>query len=103
MKLPHPLTGELFESPVPPGTGWPDDPAVRRTRVARDASGVRRLSATGDLAELEAEVSVCRACPRLVEWREEVAVIKRKSFADQPYWGRPVPGWGSSRPRIVIV
>ena len=46
---------------------------------------------------------MCRACPRLVEWREEVAVVKRKSFADQPYWGRPIPGWGSARPRVVIV
>jgi uracil-DNA glycosylase family 4 len=46
---------------------------------------------------------VCRACPRLVEWREEVAVVKRKSFADQPYWGRPIPGWGSARPRVVII
>ena len=49
------------------------------------------------LAELDAAVSVCRACPRLVEWREQVAVAKRKSFAAQPYWGRPVPGWGSVR------
>jgi len=48
-------------------------------------------------------VSVCRACPRLVQWREEAAVVKRKSFADQPYWGRPAPGWGSPRPRVMIV
>ncbi len=46
---------------------------------------------------------MCRACPRLVEWREEVAVVKRKSFADQPYWGRPIPGWGSARPRVLII
>jgi uracil-DNA glycosylase len=55
------------------------------------------------IEDLDAKVSVCRACPRLVEWREEVAVVKRKSFADQPYWGRPVPGWGSARPRVLIV
>src|SRR3954462_8613682 len=109
MKLPHPLTGELFESPVPPGTGWPEDPAVRRTPVAHDRDDVRRLAAPGkraaaaELRELEARVSVCRACPRLVQWREDVAVGKRKSFADQPYWGRPIPGWGSLRPRVVIV
>ncbi|MGW6280021.1 uracil-DNA glycosylase [Kribbella sp. NPDC055071] len=103
MKLPHPLTGEMFESPVPPGMGWPEDPAVRRTPVARDASDVLRLAQTDDLRELEARVSVCRACTRLVEWREEVAVGKRKSFADQPYWGRPIPGWGATEPRIVIV
>ncbi|MFD3403541.1 uracil-DNA glycosylase [Kribbella sp. NPDC058693] len=102
MKLPHPLTGQLFESPVPPGTGWPEDPAVRRTPVARDAAKVVKLAAVDDLHELEARVSVCRACPRLVEWREDVAVGKRKSFADQPYWGRPIPGWGDPAPRILI-
>ena len=55
------------------------------------------------VAELDAAVSVCRACPRLVDWREEVARVKRKSFAAQPYWGRPVPGWGCERPRVLIV
>jgi uracil-DNA glycosylase family 4 len=102
MKLPHPLTGQLFESPVPPGTGWPEDPAVRRTPVAHDPAEVVKLAAIDDLHELEARVSVCRACPRLVEWREDVAVGKRKSFADQPYWGRPIPGWGDPAPRILI-
>src|SRR5215468_10039022 len=102
MKFPHPLTGELFDSPVPPGTGWPEDPAVRRTPVAHDAAEVVKLAATDDLRELGARVSVCRACPRLVEWREDVAVGKRKSFADQPYWGRPIPGWGVNEPRILI-
>ena len=48
------------------------------------------------LAELDAAVSVCRACPRLVRWREDVAAAKRASFADQPYWGRPIAGWGSA-------
>jgi uracil-DNA glycosylase family 4 len=38
----------------------------------------------------------------LVAWREEVAVGKRKSFADQPYWGRPIAGWGADEPRILI-
>jgi uracil-DNA glycosylase family 4 len=102
MRLPHPFTQALFDSPVPPGTGWPEDPADRRTAVAHDAAEVRDLAATDDLAELDARVSVCRACPRLVAWREEVAVAKRRSFADQPYWGRPVPGWGEDEPRVVI-
>jgi uracil-DNA glycosylase len=101
--LPHPLTRREFASPVPPGTGWPEDPAVPDTRVARSAGGVRRLAATDDLAELEARVSVCSACPRLVRWREDVARDKRASFADQPYWGRPIPGWGDPRGRILIV
>ncbi|GAA3136258.1 uracil-DNA glycosylase family 4 [Kribbella aluminosa] len=103
MTLRHPLTGELFESPVPAGTGWPEDPAEVGTPVALDAGEVRQLAATDDLGELEARVSVCKACPRLVEWREEVAVGKRKSFADQPYWGRPIPGWGVPDPKILIV
>ena len=52
--------------------------------------------------------SVCRACPRLVRWREDVARDKRASFADQPYWGRPIAGWGAptagaGEARIVIV
>jgi uracil-DNA glycosylase len=101
--LPHPLTGQEFPSPVPPGTGWPDDPARPDTPVARSAAGVRRLAATPDLDELDARVSVCGACPRLVRWREDVATGKRASFADQPYWGRPIPGWGSATPRILVV
>jgi uracil-DNA glycosylase family 4 len=59
--------------------------------------------AARSLAQLDAELSVCRACPRLVEWREQSAVTKRRSFADEPYWGRPVPGWGAARPRVMIV
>jgi uracil-DNA glycosylase len=106
--LPHPLTGVAYPSPVPPGTGWPDDPAAPDTPVALTSSAVRRLAAVDDLAELEARVSVCSACPRLVRWREDVAVAKRASFADQPYWGRPIAGWGaptsgSGEPRILIV
>ena len=75
--------------------------APRSPRRLRRSRRWRRRSET--IEELDAEVSVCRACPRLVEWREEVAVVKRKSFADQPYWGRPMPGWGSPRPRVMVV
>ncbi|OMB85002.1 MULTISPECIES: uracil-DNA glycosylase [Mycolicibacterium] len=104
MLLPHPATGSLFPSPVPPGSGWPGDPADASTPVAKTAAQVRRLaSRAGSLAELDAPISVCRACPRLVEWREEVAVAKRKSFADQPYWGRPATGLGPENPGIFIV
>jgi uracil-DNA glycosylase family 4 len=104
VKLAHPRTGAMFDSPVPAGSGWPGDPATSRTAVARTSAQVASMAAAvKTLEELDAEVSVCRACPRLVEWREEVAVVKRKSFADQPYWGRPIPGWGAARPRIVIV
>ena len=55
------------------------------------------------LAELVARQSVCRACPRLVEWREHIAVVRRRAFRDEPYWGRPVPGWGAPRPGVLIV
>src|ERR1700752_2633134 len=94
----------MLDSPVPPGSGWPGDPATTRTAGAATPAHVASMAAAGrNVQELDAEVSVCRACPRLVEWREEVAVVKRKSFADQPYWGRPIPGWGSVRPRVVIL
>ncbi|WP_205305068.1 uracil-DNA glycosylase [Nocardioides sp. 616] len=99
----HPLTGQDFDSPVPPGTGWPEDPAQPETPAARTPAGVRRLAATDDLAELDARVSVCSACPRLVRWREDVARDKRASFADQPYWGRPIAGWGDPEPSVLIV
>lgn len=102
--LPHPGTGAAFDSPVPPGTGWPGDPAGPRTPRARDAEAVRaRAAASHDLAVLDARISVCRACPRLVAWREEVARTRRAAYADQPYWGRPVPGWGDPQPRILVV
>lgn len=102
-ELPHPLTGQPFGSPVPPGTGWPEDPAAADTPVARTPADVRRLAGAAPLDELDARVSVCAACPRLVRWREDVARDKRASFADQPYWGRPIAGWGDPEPAILIV
>ena len=99
---PHPLTGQRFPSPVPPGTGWPEDPAAPGTPVARGAADVARLAAGADLPALVARQSVCRACPRLVEWREEVAATGRRSYAGQPYWGRPVPGWGDPAPWLLV-
>ncbi len=89
---------------VQPGTGWPGDCATARTAVAHDAGEVRTLSASASgLLQLSARVSVCRACSRLVAWREEVAQTKRRAFADQTYWGRPVPGFGVVRPAIVVL
>jgi uracil-DNA glycosylase family 4 len=54
------------------------------------------------LAALEADVVECRACPRLVAWREEVARERRASFAHEDYWGRPVPGFGDPRARVLV-
>ena len=102
-RLAHPITGQLFDSPVPPGTGWPDDPASPDTPVARTSSEVVAGAEVDTLPELDARVSVCRACPRLVKWREDVAETKRASFADQPYWGRPIAGWGATEPAILVV
>lgn len=55
------------------------------------------------LTELDAAVSQCFRCPRLVAWREEVARVKRASFRDEEYWGRPVPGFGPADAQIAIV
>ncbi|KDF01111.1 hypothetical protein Y900_019770 [Mycolicibacterium aromaticivorans JS19b1 = JCM 16368] len=72
--------------------------------MAADAAQVATLAAAArDIGEVDAQVSVCRACPRLVAWREEVAVTKRRSFAGEPYWGRPITGWGSAQPKIVVL
>jgi uracil-DNA glycosylase len=93
-----------MSGPVLPGSGWPDDLATPATPVAGSASAVRELAeSAGSLAELTARESVCRACPRLVAWREEVATVRRKSFAAEQYWGRPIPGWGEPEPAILIV
>jgi uracil-DNA glycosylase family 4 len=56
-----------------------------------------------DLHALREEIVQCRLCPRLVAWREQVAVEKRASFADEDYWGRPVPGFGDPQARILVV
>jgi uracil-DNA glycosylase family 4 len=55
------------------------------------------------LAAITREIVDCRACPRLVEWREQVAREKRAAFAAETYWGRPVPGFGDPRARVLIV
>ncbi len=90
--------------PVVPGSGWPGDPASGATAVAFTAVEVERLAAgAGDTAELDARMSVCRACPRLVDWREEVAAQRRAAFADERYWGRPVPSFGPADARVLIV
>ncbi|WP_406167629.1 uracil-DNA glycosylase [Streptomyces sp. NBC_00996] len=74
-----------------------------------DGSGQEGRGADGNgpdgsgLAELDVRITGCRACPRLVAWREEVARTKRAAFADQTYWGRPVPGFGPVDASLLIV
>lgn len=71
---------------------------------ARTARGVETVAArAGHLATLDDAVARCRACPRLVAWREEVARTKRAAFADQDYWGRPVPGFGPTDAAIGLL
>jgi len=56
-----------------------------------------------ELAEIHDDVVACRACPRLVAWREQVAREKVARFADQAYWGRPVPGFGDPAATVCVV
>lgn len=77
---------------------WPGLlPKVNRTDVVA-------LSARSTSIEvLDSSIIGCDACPRLVEWRNGVAITKRKSYIDHEYWGKPVTGFGSEKPRLVIV
>ena len=104
MTHPHPRTGQLFGSPVLPGDGWPGDPAGPDTPVATSSDEVPALAAAADsVVAIDAASSVCRACPRLVAWREQVARTKRRAFADEPYWGRPAPGFGDPGARLLVI
>ncbi len=103
-ELPHPITGGSFSSPVIPGTNWPMDVATAQTPIAKSLAQVKKIAATTEtLTDLTAAISVCRACPRLVSWRTDVAITKRKSFEDQPYWGRPATGFGATDPALLVV
>lgn len=60
-------------------------------------------AACSTVPELDAAISRCGACPRLVAWREQVARDRRAAYADEEYWGRPVPGFGDPHPGVLIV
>jgi uracil-DNA glycosylase family 4 len=79
----------------------PDPRGAADPRGASDPRHNRRAPDALDL--LDAEISNCRLCPRLVAWREEVAVTKRAAFRDQEYWGRPIPGFGPHSARLAIL
>ena len=55
------------------------------------------------ISQVNASLIECRRCPRLVQWREEVASTKRAAYADDVYWGRPVPGFGDLQASVLIV
>jgi uracil-DNA glycosylase family 4 len=74
-----------------------------RNVTRQDHDPIAAAQAAPDLATLGTAIAACRACPRLVEWREEQARVKVKRFRDEPYWGRPVPGYGDPAARILLV
>ena len=59
--------------------------------------------AGSELQKLAGEIELCRRCPRLVDWREQVARERRASFAHEQYWGRPVPGFGDPSARLLLL
>ena len=72
--------------------------------MSRRGPGARHLSPASDsLAIVEREVIACRRCPRLVAWREQAAKVKRAAFADEKYWGRPLPGFGDPRASVLVL
>jgi len=64
---------------------------------------VADFSAPRTLKQLDAAICACARCPRLIDWCREVAITKRAAYAQDDYWGGPVPGFGATRPRIWIV
>ncbi|MDQ2725876.1 MAG: uracil-DNA glycosylase [Actinomycetota bacterium] len=84
------------------GSPSPIDGAAPAARLDGTAPTVR-LDGAVRLARLSEEIVSCRACPRLVAWREQVAVEKRAAYRDETYWGRPVTGFGDPQARIVVV
>jgi uracil-DNA glycosylase family 4 len=65
--------------------------------------GLLPSSPAKTLPLLNREIISCTACPRLVQWREEVAVTKRKAYENEKYWGKPVPSFGSDKPKLMII
>lgn len=55
------------------------------------------------ISDVEKEVVACCACPRLVAWREKVGEVKRRAYQSETYWSKPVPGFGDSGARVLIV
>ena len=80
------------------------DPATPQLPGTLSANGTLDGPGTNDaLDALAGEITACRACPRLVAWREEAAASPPARFRGEQYWARPVPGWGDAAARIVLV
>ena len=77
-------------------------PRQEPERVAsREAREIREKESA--LEAVAAEVVACRKCPRLVAYREKVAREKRRAFREQEYWGKPIPGFGDPRAKVLIL
>ncbi len=87
MRISQPDNGGQGPPPTPEDQSFPAVTAPRMRAVSR----------------LDAAVATCRACPRLVAWRDEVAQVKRKAFRDWDYWARPVPGFGPPDAALAII
>jgi uracil-DNA glycosylase family 4 len=85
---------------IAPRTGGSATPDATSVVTAAAAETVRAAVALATLAE---EITACRACPRLVAWREAAAANPPARFCGERYWARPVPGWGDAAARIVLV
>ena len=72
-------------------------PGLLPTNPARLAPKIRSLKV------LDQEITKCDACTRLVNWREEVAVTKRKAYLNEKYWGKPITGFGPSDAKLLII
>ena len=81
----------------------PRAPGPAPSRCCVPGSVESRAASARDLTRWTARIADCRACPRLVAWREEVAATRRAAFRDQEYWGRPVPGFGPADAPIGIL
>ncbi|MCU1344242.1 MAG: Uracil-DNA glycosylase superfamily protein, partial [Acidimicrobiia bacterium] len=67
------------------------------------AGTVSIVNGSDSLDQVADEITGCRACPRLVEWREQVAVTRRRAYCDEEYWGRAIPGFGDAAARVLVV
>ena len=61
------------------------------------------LPAIKSIKLLDQKIVACTKCPRLVQWREEVAVIKRKAYENEKYWGKPIPGFGPADAKYIVI
>lgn len=75
----------------------------RGTGTGEQIAGVVNRKSAESLGVIEDRVVRCRRCPRLVAWREDVAATKRRMFADDEYWGRPVPSFGDPDGRVFVI